>query len=836
MILRQFGVGFALAVALGMGWLTHSCMLAASATRTYPGALAVHATIESIGIVAPYTGDDDQNNSATVRYRPAGASDWLEGPEMFADRSAGEWRVSLVHCLPGTQYEIEVRYTDPDGAEPETVLGIAQTRPDYPDVGSGGKVWYVPDDGDLQAVINAASAGDTVRIRGGTYYTGASLEVENSGMPGGYLTIEAVPGERVVLDGSDPSLNNASVNNWIQHQGSIYYTDLPWADTQCEDDTVPYFVHEQWQGDGRRYLSYLGGGEWDAFLAAPPGKAYYDCGGRLYVVTYGRDDPDRREMHVSRTTVGLNLQGADYVRIRNLEFRYYQLYGVLLRSPGADYNIIEGSTFHGNGRSGIRIGKWGDPAGANNLIQDNSFYEHGYRDSGWTWRAAHDYAPTAGVIASFAGSSNVIRRNTFAGGFDGVDVRRQTHNTDVYQNVIQECMDDGIEVDEQPGYNTRVWGNTIRYCYSGISNQDWFSGDYWNTGPVYIFRNVIEGGDDPQGRTDRNGEEEGYVTAYAFKVGGDEPWTSRVYYYHNTISIPDSSASGSGVQDAGGEFFSGIVARNNLWSVTRHVYNLRRATAIVDHDMDCNNLHNAGTATDTRFIRWSSSGGPTGDGEYRTLSEFQAYTNQDLNSISNNGTVFNPDLSLAAGSPEIDAGCVIVGFNDRGPWAYLGDNPDIGAFEFVPVPDLSSSIKTASQRVVSTGDTLTYTVHILNTGIPLTSTVVMTDRPPVGLDFLPGTLKATLGTAWVQYEGGSTSIHWQGLMSDTMAVAIRYGVRVVAGETLALENTAWIDDHSTQPISRSLTILVNPYPIYLPVILHEGRLSWVWSGKSHNLS
>jgi hypothetical protein len=93
-----------------------------------------------------------------------------------------------------------------------------------------------------------------------------------------------------------------------------------------------------------------------------------------------------------------------------------------------------------------------------------------------------------------------------------------------------------------------------------------------------------------------------------------------------------------------------------------------------------------------------------------------------------------------------------------------------------------------------------------------------------------------LGTAWVQYESGSTSIHWQGLMSDTMAVAIRYGVRVVAGETSALENTAWIDDHSTQPISRSLTILVNPYPIYLPVLLHDGRLSWVWSGKSHDLS
>ena len=52
-----------------------------------------------------------------------------------------------------------------------------------------------------------------------------------------------------------------------------------------------------------------------------------------------------------------------------------------------------------------------------------------------------------------------------------------------------------------------------------ISNQSWFSGDYWNTGPIYIFRNVIDGGSDPQGRTDRFGDITGYFSNYAFKVG-----------------------------------------------------------------------------------------------------------------------------------------------------------------------------------------------------------------------------------------------------------------------------------------------------------------------------
>jgi hypothetical protein len=597
--------------------------------QTVPGALAMHATIESAGIVAPYTGDENQNSAAVIWYRPVGESLWLAGPEMFADRSAREWRVSLVHLSPGTEYEVEVRFTDPDGVTPTTVSGTIHTRPNYPNIGSGEDFLYVPDDGDLQAVIDAASPGDTIRIRAGTYHTTAELGVEDSGTPGNYLTIEAAPGEHVILDGSDVDLNDPAVDNWHHYQNDIYYTDVPWGDSQCSIDSLPNYIGEQRGGDGTRYLLYDGGtSDWDDFLAAPSGKAYYDCGGpyrgRLYVVTYDADDPDNNEMHVSRRGVGLVLAGADYVRIRNLEFRYYGLYGVYLTQPGADHNVIEENTFHGMGRYHIRVGAWGTLYSSDNLIQDNHFYERGYRDSGWTGDMQYRYAPSVGIRLNYAGPGNVIRRNTLKGGSDAITMGWQSHNTDVYENVIEEYMDDGIEVDDQPGQNIRVWGNIIHHCYSGISNQDWFIGDYWNTGPVYIFRNVIMGGSDPQGRTDVNGDV--YFSNYAFKVGTDEDWVGPVYYYHNTISIPDSPVGGNGVQDAGGDHFSGIVARNNLWNVRGRVFYLRYPTTVTRHDFDCDNLHNAGTPTDTRFIQWSSSGGPEGNGVYRNLSDFQAYT------------------------------------------------------------------------------------------------------------------------------------------------------------------------------------------------------------------
>jgi hypothetical protein len=644
------------------------------------GGLQLHPTIESAGIVAQHPPEASQNLVAVVRYRPAGDNTWLAGPEMVFDRPALEWRVSLLYLTPDTEYEVEVRYLDHDGVVQVTQSSSMHTRPDYPHIGASGDILYVPDDGNLQAVIAEAVPGDTIRIRGGIYRTTATLEVENSGEPGAYLTIEAAPGAQVILDGSDSDLNDPDSDNWLHYQDSIYYTDLAWGDPECGSITLPGYVGEQRDGDGVRYLRYQGTDEWDDFLSSPPGSAYYDCQGRLYVVTYDADDPDNHEMHVSRQRYGIVLAGADYVRIRNLQFRYYGSYAIYFTNPGASYNVIEGNTFHGIGRYHIRVGNSIDSPNSDNLIQNNYFYERGFRDSGWTWRLQHDFAGTVGVRLLNSGPGNVIRRNTFWGGSDGIGVVVQSHETDVYDNVIRSCMDDGIEVDNEPGYNIRVWGNRISYCYTGISNQGWFSGNYWNSGPVYILRNVIRGGQDPVGRADLN--EDGYHTAFAFKVGSDQDYFGRVYYYHNTIYIPDSPTNGSGVQDAGGAFFSGLVARNNIWSVTRLAIKLREPTTTVLHSLDCDNLYNSDTDTDAPLIEWSDSGGPEGDGVYRTLADFQAYTGQEMHGISDDSTRFRWDLSLGAGSPEIDAGCVIVGVNDQIPAEYEGDMPDMGAFEY----------------------------------------------------------------------------------------------------------------------------------------------------------
>ena len=672
------------------------------ANSTAPGALQLSATIESIGVVSAYTGDDNQNSTTALVYRPEGATTWLSGHELYADRAGRQWRGSLVALSPDTTYEIEVRFYDPDGTSPSIQTSSIHTRPDYPEIGDGGTIHYVPDEGGLQTVINSAAAGDTIRMRTGTYYISVVLSEASSGTPGAYLTIEPSPGAKVILDGTDPTINNIYTNNWQLYQGNIYYTTLTWGSQACYDSgTLPNYVGELRDGDGVRYLFFKGSAEWDAFIAAPAGKAYYSCDsthtlGRLYVVTYAGDDPDNHTIHASRYNTAILFAGADYIRLRHLEFRYYSEYSIHLRKPvgepeepGADNNIIEGNTFHGS-EYGVFIGQWGNPASANNLIQDNYFYERGYKDSRWDWDTTYHYAWSGGIAVIWAKSGNVIRRNHFNRGSDAIDVNFQSHNTDIYNNLIEDCMDDGIEVDNEPGYNIRVWGNVIGYCLDGVSAQDWFMGDHLNAGPIYVFRNLIVGGRDPYGRRDIAGDI--YSSEYAFKVGADLSGggAGRIYYYHNTIHIPDAVQNGNGIQNAGGAYFSGIVSRNNLWIVTRQVIQLTLPSAIVGHDLDYDNLHNPGTTTDNNFIRWSNTGGPLGNGVYPDLSSFRTYTAQELHGISANNTRLNANFTLQAGSPEIDTGCVIPGFNDRGIWQFSSEKPDIGAYEYSPITYLNT--------------------------------------------------------------------------------------------------------------------------------------------------
>ncbi len=130
-------------------------------------------------------------------------------------------------------------------------------------------------------------------------------------------------------------------------------------------------------------------------------------------------------------------------------------------------------------------------------------------------------------------------------------------------------------------------------------------------------------------------------------------------------------------------------------------------------------------------------------------------------------------------------------------------------------PDLSPSTKQASAGLASAGDTLTYTIALHNIGGPATNTTRVTDTLPAGLNYLPGSFAATLGTVDAST---APTLTWQGVLSTTPSVTLTYVVTVSVISPTAITNSAVIDPGVTASFTRSATIIANGIRLYLPLI------------------
>jgi uncharacterized repeat protein (TIGR01451 family) len=135
------------------------------------------------------------------------------------------------------------------------------------------------------------------------------------------------------------------------------------------------------------------------------------------------------------------------------------------------------------------------------------------------------------------------------------------------------------------------------------------------------------------------------------------------------------------------------------------------------------------------------------------------------------------------------------------------------------LPDLSGSTKQASIVAVRTGDVVTYRIVLANSGGPVTSTLFVTDTLPAGLAYRPGSVTATSG---IVNSSQLPTITWQSSPPIRFPITLTYAVTVSSASTLAIKNVAVIDPVIGQPFERSAVILVNPYKMYLPLVLRNG--------------
>jgi hypothetical protein len=177
-----------------------------------------------LGVQLPITGTLSSAARVTVRYRRAGAVDWLTGLSLHRVRPdtvhrpadsgpdpVPQFAGSVFDLTPATSYELELHLTDPGtGAdETQTVTGTTRAMPADP---ISPTVHHLTTSDNLQTYLDAAGPGTVIQLATGTYSGNFRLTAGRSGTPDNPVVVRGEPGAQAViagtqgLDGGDPVL------------------------------------------------------------------------------------------------------------------------------------------------------------------------------------------------------------------------------------------------------------------------------------------------------------------------------------------------------------------------------------------------------------------------------------------------------------------------------------------------------------------------------------------------------------------------------------------------------------------------------------------------------
>lgn len=625
---------------------------AAAQNASTPGTLELYPTLEAVGARLAYTGDADGDATARLEWRVAGAPTWTTGVSMT--RIGGpRWAGSVLWLTPGTDHEVRVVITDPDGGG--TVTGTVRTRPEPTRLVTGRQWWVATTGSDaaagtsaaplrtLAAALAAAQAGDEIRVRPGVYHE--TLDTPRSGNASAHISLVAdSPG--AILDGSDPAY--LSRTDWRSDGGGIY--SVPYSGATrlvCADSLQRLYLQANLAA-----LQANTNGMTQGFAVE---------GGRLYVKLEDGSSPNGHVMHVARYNAGI-LVDASYWWIEGLEIRHFGTAsgGGGVRLAGASNCVVAGNHIHTNGARGVFL---------NGLARDNLIERNLCRDpriGSWPWAATKGHAEEIQGISHRGGRGNVIRDNTVVGIFDGIDTSDGTldenvaADSDIESNTVTGVADDALETEVVAGINLRVWNNRVNRVYSGMSIAPML------TGPTYVLYNVLT-------NYSRGG--------FKFSLDG----VGQVWIMHNTVS---SDVSGSPAVHPSGPY-SNLHFRNNiLVGNGAACVSDDAGESETGNDFDGDLIHSNYAA----LFRWKGT-------NYSTLAALRAATGFETNGKSGDPMFTSAaagDWTLRTGSPAIDAALRFPGINDR----FSGSAPDMGALEsgFV-VPDTTPPARITDLRV-----------------------------------------------------------------------------------------------------------------------------------------
>ena len=506
----------------------------------------------------------------------------------------------------------------------------------------------------IAAALRRLRAGDTLRLRGGTYYE-SDLAIAVQGTPDAPTVIEAWPGETVEIDGGYRAFRgpDGAADDWVLV------------------DAVRglYRSKRKFPGAGRvhGYLESRAGllhlVTYESYDALATENQHYVDAGPIYVGhgVYWRPDDERIYVRLEPTQLQRQLgyddpgaldprsatlhlfpdgdvirfePGAAHVVLRGVAVRYRN--NALEFATGAHHIEIYDVDLLG-GRTHVLI-----QAGAHHLLFDRNRVHDAvppwiaWEDVKSGSRPAHQLQ---GAVFLLKGDAHhiEIRNGSFSGCFDAIDAVHRSHDLHVHHNEFTGIRDDVLQLGSG-GHDYHVHHNLMVSVSKGVSRHG--SGTSPRPGTTWVHHNVIDASTPMQyGRRVADGSwhgkaapgDEGRVWAAPFGSHGSADFGEGDAWkiYHNTILL------GRVVGNRGAGHTRSRHTRSRRLGARHEVYNnvfvqiddhwiAREATAeqglqVYDGNLYFRRPMNPRTPLFRRFLR---ADGKTHE-SFRTLADFE---------------------------------------------------------------------------------------------------------------------------------------------------------------------------------------------------------------------
>lgn len=223
-----------------LGIFAQICMVVSPAFGQHsvnPGEIRVDSTFYNISVLWNIKGDANLNSNFKIEHRPSMGGNWKPGaipmrvyPKLEVEGEAigrNYWAGSAMFLKPGTEYELKLTLTDPDGGNITKTIKATTKKKQQPSQ-SGTKYYVNPGNGGgsgtsadpfkgLQEAVNRAKAGDIFQIAPGTY---KPFTIKTSGKPGSPIVFTGPNDKSVVVDGAKTSEGIITIGD---HEGSYGY-------------------------------------------------------------------------------------------------------------------------------------------------------------------------------------------------------------------------------------------------------------------------------------------------------------------------------------------------------------------------------------------------------------------------------------------------------------------------------------------------------------------------------------------------------------------------------------------------------------------------------------